>query len=42
MNKIQENEEFKEYLARLERHRKIIEHLVGPTADKKSYHLPGP
>jgi len=28
--------------ARLERHRKIIEHLVGPTSDKKSYHLPGP
>jgi hypothetical protein len=39
MKKILENEEYKEYTRGLERHRKTIETLVGPTSEKKLFHL---
>jgi hypothetical protein len=39
VEKILENDETKKYRRGLERHRRIVERLVGPGSDKKAYHL---
>ena len=39
IQQILDNEEFKDYRKGIDRHRKIIEALVGPTSEKKAYQL---
>lgn len=41
LDAILKNEEYQGYQPGLDRHRKVIENLVGPTSDKKAQHLAG-